>query len=162
MNGHVPAEPLSRGEIASGIPLDDFLPYLMNRIANRLNMALVEDLKRSGVALADYRVLAVLTARNPRTVNELAVYTVTEQSTLSKSLVRMEAAKLIERHGDSDDGRVVNVHITEAGRAAFARIVPFALRHYEQALNGFSAIERKALMHMLHRVLDNIRESRFP
>ena len=27
------------GEIAPGVRLDDFLPYLLNRIANRLKMA---------------------------------------------------------------------------------------------------------------------------
>ena len=150
------------GEIAPGLPLDDFLPYLLNRIANRLNMSLAEDLKREGIVIPEYRVLAVLTARNPRTVNELAVYTVTGQSTLSKSLSRMEAARLIERRGDPSDGRVVKVHITAAGRASFARIMPLAMAHYDRALQGFSAQERRTLVRMLHRVLDNIRESSFP
>lgn len=151
-----------RGQIAPGVQLDDFLPYLLNRIANRLNMALAEDLKALGMSVPDYRILAVLTAGNPRTVKELAVYTVTGQSTLSKSLDRMEAADLIERRADPGDGRIVNVHITVKGEQSFKRIMPVALSHYRRALRGFDAGQRRQLTAMLHDILDNIRKSDFP
>lgn len=150
------------GEVAPGVRLDDFLPYLLNRIANRLNMALAEDLKTIGVTVPEYRVMAVLMARDGRTVNELSVYTVIEQSTLSKLLVRMESSGLIERRNDASDGRVVNVYLADAGRAAFDRVLPFALRHYRVAIAGLDEAERTSLVRTLHRVLDNVRVSPFP
>jgi DNA-binding MarR family transcriptional regulator len=152
----------NRGEIAPGVRLDDFLPYLLNRIANRLNMALAEDMKAIGVSVPEYRVLAVLMAGDGRSVNELSVYTTIEQSTLSKLLVRMESAGLVTRCNDAADGRVVNVYSTEAGRAACAQIVPVALKHYRMAIGGLGEDERKTLIRTLHRVLDNIRISPFP
>jgi len=154
--GHV------EGEMAPGVRLDDFLPYLLNRIANRLNMALAEDLKTIGVSVPEYRVLAVLAAKDGRTVNELSVYTVIEQSTLSKLLLRMHAAGLVERRGDASDGRVVNVYMTAAGRAAFAKVLPLALDHYRAAIDGLDDEERATLVRTLHRVLDNVRISPFP
>lgn len=153
---------LKPGQIAPAVSLDDFLPYLINRIANRLNMSLHQDLRCLSVGIPEYRVLAVLMAGDGRSVNELAVYTVTGQSTLSKSLARMEQAGFIERRPDPADGRGVKVHITAHGICRFQQIVPFALKHYRHALEGFNEAERRELTRLLHRVLDNIRESAFP
>lgn len=150
------------GEIAPGVRLDDFLPYLLNRIVNRLNMKLAEDLKAIGMTVPQYRVLAVLMAGDGRSVNELSVYTVTEQSTLSKLLLRMESSGLVRRQSNAADGRIVNVYITEDGRAAFARVLPPALEHYRTAIKGLDEAEFRALTATLHRVLDNVRISPFP
>ena len=150
------------GEMAPGVALDDFAPYLLNRIVNRINTNLGDALKETGITVPIYRVLAVLIAGDGRSVNELAVYTVIEQSTLSKILARMDAQGLIARHAGRDDGRVVEIHITEAGRRAYERVVPIALSHHEQAMTGLTAKERKSMVEILHRVLDNVRHSPFP
>jgi len=152
----------NEGEMAPGVRLDDFLPYLLNRIVNRLNMTLAEDLKAIGVTVPEYRVLAVLMARDGRSVNELSVYTVIEQSTLSKLLLRMDSSGLVARQSDASDGRVVNVYITDEGRAVFAKVLPLALEHYRTAIAGLDEAERASLVRTLHRVLDNVRVSPFP
>ena len=150
------------GEMAPGIPLDDFPPYLLNRIVSRINTNLGEALKSTGITVPIYRVLAVLIAGDGRSVNELAVYTVTEQSTLSKILVRMEVQGLISRRPGANDGRVVQIFITDSGRTAYHQVLPIALAHYEQAMTGLSTTERDSLVEMLHRMLDNVRISPFP
>ncbi|MGI9414646.1 MAG: MarR family winged helix-turn-helix transcriptional regulator [Hyphomicrobiales bacterium] len=150
------------GEMAPGVPLDDFPPYLLNRIVNRINTNLGEALKAIGASVQQYRVLAVLIAGDRRSVNELAVYTVTEQSTLSKILDRMAAQGLVERRPNRKDGRVVEICITGGGRAAYDRILPIALAQYRDAVDGLSDDERTRMVETLHRVLDNVRRSPFP
>ena len=150
------------GEIATDVKLDDFLPYLLNRIVNRLNMNLAEDLKGIGVTVQQYRVLAVLMAGEGRSVNELSVYTVIEQSTLSKLLDRMEQAGLIHRKSDASDGRVVNITITDEGTACFAKAMPLALGHYRTAIQGVDEEEHELLTRTLHKILNNVRISPFP
>ncbi len=152
----------SEGQMAPGVLLDDFAPYLLNRIVNRINANLSDALKETGITVPIYRVLAVLIAGNGRTVNELAVYTVIEQSTLSKIFARMESQDLVTRRPNRDDRRVVEIHITDAGRNAYERVLPIALSHHEQAMSGLSAPERESLVAILHRVLDNVRHSPFP
>jgi DNA-binding MarR family transcriptional regulator len=150
------------GEMAPGVPLDDFPPYLLNRIVNRINANLSDALKRTGITVPIYRVLAVLIAGDGRRVNELAVYTVIEQSTLSKILARMKARGLVSRRPNRDDGRAVEIHITDVGRKAYQSIVPIALSHHDQAMEGLSIDERKHMIEILHRVLENVRHSPFP
>jgi len=149
-------------EIAPGIVLDDFLPYLLNRISNRLNQRLADDLKKIGQTPQSYRVLAILTARDGRSINELSVYSMTEQSTLSKIVERMEQSGLVERRQDETDGRVVNVCLTKAGKAAYVKIWPYALKHYNRAIEGLSVDDHDAVRTILHRILDNVRRSAFP
>jgi len=160
MNDH--AEKLEEGGggvLAEGIRLDEFLPYLMNRITNRLNVDLSEAWRDMRVTTQHWRVLAVLNARDGRNIGELAVYTVTEQSTLSRIVDRMQQEGLVERRTDARDGRVVPVFLTAAGRETFKRILPIAFDHYRRAVAGLSEEELKTLTGLLNRILMNVRRS---
>lgn len=149
-------------EMAPGLALDDFLPYLLNRITNRLNRNLVGNLKNIDQSLQSYRILAILTARDGRSINELAVYSVTEQPTLSRIVERMEAAGLVVRRQADRDKRVVHVHLTARGSDAYADILPLALEQYSRAVARLNSQEKDTLVALLHKVLDNIRASEFP
>lgn len=149
-------------ELAPGILLDDFLPYLLNRISNRLNQRMSDDLKKIGQTTQSYRVLSILTARDGRSINELSVYSMTEQPTLSKIVERMERSGLVERRQSDEDGRIVNVYLTKSGIAAYAKILPFALEHYNRAIEGLSSNDHEMVVSLLHRVLENVRRSAFP
>ena len=68
------------------IGLQQFAPYLMNRIMGRYNATLREDFRKQGLTIPQVRTLAVLSVTDGVTVNDLSVYTVIEQSTLSRTL----------------------------------------------------------------------------
>ncbi len=145
--------------LTDGIRLDDFLPYLLNRITNRLNLDLMEAWRGTEMTTQYYRVLAVLKARDGRSIGELAVYTVTEQSTLSRIIDRMEQEGLVVRRAGPSDGRVVEVYLTPSGRETIERILPIALEHYRRAVAGLSEAEIRTLTRILGKVLENIRRS---
>ena len=153
---------LKPGEMAPGLSLDGFLPYLLNRIVNRLNSDLTADLKTVGVPLPFYRVLAVLAAGRGTTVNELSVYTITGQSTLSKALDRMEAAGLVRRETSEEDGRVVNITMTDKGWETYRLALPIALRHYDRAVADLGEVGKGRMLKGLRQILDTVRASSFP
>ncbi|MFQ5535315.1 MAG: MarR family winged helix-turn-helix transcriptional regulator [Sphingomonadales bacterium] len=111
--------------------------------------------------MARWRVLAVLHARDRRSIGELAAYTVMDQSTLSRVIDQMERDGLVERRQGRLDSRVVEVHILEAGNKAFDTILPKAMREMDFALKNFSEEERQALFRLLHKILDNIRTTSY-
>lgn len=143
----------SMGEIG----LNHFAPYLMNRIMARWNADLAEELKAYDMTTARMRVLAVLCISSGMTVNELAVFTVTEQSTMSRTLDAMEEQGLIRRQPRPDDMRVREVHLTEAGRAAFETVWPMMYEHYVKMFEGVGTDEFQAFIATLHKILANIR-----
>ena len=106
------------------IGLDHFAPYLLNRIVARWNADLAAELKEHDLNTVQMRTLAVLSLMSGATVNELSVYTVTEQSTMSRTLDGMERDGLVRRQQRAGDMRVREVHVTEEGREAFRRFWP--------------------------------------
>ena len=151
-----------RQSLVGDLSLDDFLPYLLNRISNRLNIDLAEDLREAGVTPQYWRVLATLHVAGGRSIGELSVYTITEQSTLSRTVDRMAQAGLVERRAPPEDARVAKVYLTAAGRETFDRILPVAIGHYRRAVAGLDEAEHRTLVDTLHKVLDNIRATPYP
>lgn len=152
------AEPAADAAPGLGdIGLDNFAPYLMNRAIGRWNAGLRAVLKEHGLTTAQMRALAVLSVRSGITIVELAVYTVIEQSTLSRTLEGLEARGLVRRAAREGDGRAREVFLTEAGAAAFARFWPEMLAGYEQMLDGVTEQERAVFITVLQKILRNIR-----
>lgn len=153
MNDQTPQRP-RLGEIG----LMNFAPYLMNRIMGRYNAGFREELAGLGLTTPKARALAVLSVVEAPLVGELAVYTVTEQSTLSRALDQLQSDGLIRRETDASDSRAVRVVITDAGRALFADLWPHMHQAQERMFRGIPDAERRAFTATLQKMLVNIRK----
>jgi DNA-binding MarR family transcriptional regulator len=91
------------------------------------------------------------------TINELSVYAVTEQSTMSRTLESLEQAGLVRRAGRATDGRVREIYLTEAGRAEFDRAWPAMYAGYRRMFAGIPGEERRAFVATLQKILRNVR-----
>ena len=140
------------------IGLTNFAPYLMNRIMGRYNAGFREELAGLGLTTPKARALAVLSVVEAPLVGELAVYTVTEQSTLSRALDQLQSDGLIRRETDASDSRAVRVVITDAGRALFADLWPHMHQAQERMFRGIPDAERRAFTATLQKMLVNIRK----
>ncbi|MBX6369171.1 MAG: MarR family transcriptional regulator [Rhodospirillales bacterium] len=137
--------------------LDDLIPYLMNRIVSRLNQNLAEKLRSRRLTFQHWRVLAALYRSDGQTLSELVEWTVIPQSTLSRLVGRMAAARLVVRRpARRADSRFVEVWLTDRGRDVYEDIVPLALGEHAAALEGLSAEEVRLLAAMLRRVMRNL------
>ena len=134
-----------------------FVPYLMNRIMGRYNADLQVELRAIGMTTVKMRTLAVLAVVPGLTINELSVYAVTEQSTMSRTLEALDQSGLVRREGRASDGRVREIYLTEAGRAEFDRAWPAMYAGYRRMFVGISDEERQAFTATLQKILRNIR-----
>ncbi|MCU0905203.1 MAG: MarR family transcriptional regulator [Tabrizicola sp.] len=140
------------------IGLTNFAPYLMNRIMGRYNAGFREELAGLGLTTPKARALAVLSVVDAPLVGELAVYTVTEQSTLSRALDQLQSEGLIRRTTDPDDSRAIRVTMTEAGRALFQTLWPHMASAEDRMFKGIPEAERQAFLSTLQKMLVNIRK----
>ncbi|MCX7889347.1 MAG: MarR family transcriptional regulator [Rhodobacteraceae bacterium] len=140
------------------IGLHNFAPYLMNRIMGRYNASLREELAALGLTTPKMRALAVLSVIEGPTIGELAVFAVTEQSTLSRALDQLAAEGLIRRESHEGDARAVRVYATAAGRAAFDALWPHMAENYARMFRGIGEEERQAFVATLQKILRNIRK----
>ena len=154
MNDESPLPVPRLGEIG----LSGFAPYLMNRIMGRYNASFRDELAEMGLTTPKMRALAVLSVVDAPLIRELSVYTVVEQSTLSRVLVQLEAEGLARREADANDSRAVRVFITDAGRAAFDGIWPHMVAAQARMFRGIPEEERRAFLATLQKMLTNIRK----
>lgn len=140
------------------IGLTNFAPYLMNRIMGRYNAGFRDELGDMGLTTPKARALAVLSVVEGPLIRELAVFTVVEQSTLSRALDQMQTEGLIRRETDTNDSRAVRVFITDAGRAVFEDLWPHMVQAQARMFRGIPDDERRAFVATLQKMLVNIRK----
>jgi DNA-binding MarR family transcriptional regulator len=159
MNDARPIEaPVPRlGEIGLG----NFAPYLMNRIMGRYNASLRDEMAALGLTTPKMRALAVLSVIDGIPIRQLAVYAVTEQSTLSRALDQLAAEGLIRRAPDPADSRSTRISITDTGRAAFDAMWPHMAAAYARMFRGIPDEDRRAFVATLQKIHANIRKHEF-
>ena len=153
MTEETPTPPQKLGEIG----LSNYAPYLMNRIMGRYNASLRDEIGGLGLTTPKMRSLAALSVIDGPLIRELAVLTVTDPSTLSRSLDQLQADGMIRREVDSADSRAVRVYITDTGRAAFEHLWPHMAVAHARMFRGIPEDERRAFVGTLQKMLTNIR-----
>ena len=139
------------------IGLNHFAPYLINRIAAKWNTELAGELRRFNLSTPQMRALAVLGINSGLTINEISVLSVTEQSTMSRTLDLLEERGLVRRKPRASDLRVREVEITAEGRETFASFWPVMLTHYQRMFRDIGEDEFAQLITTLQKILRNIR-----
>jgi DNA-binding MarR family transcriptional regulator len=142
---------------ASRLRLDDYLPYLVNRVG----AALVERftgaaLARHGLTIDMWRVLAALANAGSGRQVDLAGMTSIETSTVSRLVTRLVRKGLVTRSRSRTSNREVVVQLSARGRTLVRRLVPVALDLERLASSGVSASKMSAVKRTLRGVYANL------
>ena len=135
---------------------DDFLPYLITRLAYQLNGDLVEKLRREGINVTRWRILAVLAMGDGITINEIIDRAMIQQSALSRALMSMEKEDYVRRVLRRDDARYVEVFLTDKGRASFNSLNIVVRRRQRRLVKGFSGAELATAFALMRRMSRNM------
>ena len=139
-------------------PLENYLPYLLNRAGGRIAEAFGKEMRPLGATLQIWRVLAALREHDGRRMGDLAGTTSIEVSTLTRLVDGMEKKGLVIRRRAADDARAIVLHVTAGGRRLTNRILPIAERYERVALEGFDKREIDLLKGALRRLHANMAE----
>jgi DNA-binding MarR family transcriptional regulator len=135
----------------------------LGEVVARIQSVVRREMAQAGISLAQGRTLATLEREGSRPLTWLAEVEQVTQPSMSYLVRRMEAAGLILRSADPDDGRLVIVSITAAGRAALSEIIDRRTRLLAGKLAGLDAADQAALRGALPafaRLLANLEERR--
>ena len=135
---------------------DDFLPHLIARLAYQLNGDLIEKLRREGINVTRWRILAVLSMGDGITIKEIIDRAMVQQSALSRALMRMEKENFVRRVLRAGDARCVEVYLTEKGRALFKALNVVVRRREQRLLQGFSPAQIDAAFALIRRLSRNM------
>jgi len=144
-------------KLAEQALFDDFLPHLIARLAYQLNADLIEKLRREGINVTRWRILAVLAMGDGVTINEIIDRAMVQQSALSRALMRMEKENYVRRVLRREDARCVEVYLTDKGRALFNTLNIVVRRREQRLLEGFSPGGIEAAFNLIRRLSRNMR-----
>ena len=125
--------------------------------ASRLHRSRTGDkLSELGLFAGQEQVLQALGNSGPMTMGELAAILRVRPPTASKTVSRLSALKLVERHTEPGDARVVRVKLTKEGKRRAAAIDSLWNEVEGELLQGFDNKDRKRLRKLLRRAAKNL------
>ena len=134
---------------------DESVGYLMRRILNAVAAEVESELEPTGLTNAQWVPLIKLYMGSASTVAELARECSLDTGGMTRLLDRLEAKGLVRRVRSSEDRRVVNLELTDDGRAAAKEIPAILCGVQNDHMRGFSVEEWQTLKSLLRRILDN-------
>lgn len=133
--------------------LDEFLPYRLSVLSNRLSAAIAESYsRRYGLSIPEWRVIAVLAHAPGASAAAVAERTAMDKVAVSRAVRRLQQTGRVSRRTAAGDRRRSMLDLTAEGRRIYERVTP-ALRRYEDALlASLGAREKRALGALLRRL----------
>jgi DNA-binding MarR family transcriptional regulator len=108
------------------------------------------------LSAAQWVIIANLAGREgPRSAADLCKGISYDAGAMTRMLDRLEAKGLIRRTRSAQDRRLMNLELTEEGRAAYPRMRELSMTVANRFLHGFSKSEARALEGFLTRMLEN-------
>lgn len=136
-----------------GAFVDDYLSYLLARASHAVYKEFDREVRAAGLNSLEWRVLATLSDGDGLTIGELAREVIAQQPTLTKLVLRMESAGLLERRASADDGRKTLVHESRRGRDIVGPLLAASKRHEAIVLASFKPEDVTALKKLLHGLI---------
>ena len=109
------------------------------------------------MSAAQYIIVANLAAGpgEPKSAADLCKVISYDAGAMTRMLDRLEAKGLIRRTRSSQDRRLMNLELTEEGRAAYPRMREISIAITNRFLRGFTKAEARQLEGFLNRMLEN-------
>jgi DNA-binding MarR family transcriptional regulator len=135
---------------------EESIGYMMRRIVTLVGQSISEKMWEPGSpTFPQWAPLYKLYLGDATTVAELARECQLDTGAMTRLLDRLEAKGLCKRVRSVSDRRVVNIELTDEGRAAAQQVPHVLARVQNEHLAGFTPEEWLQLKDYLHRILDN-------
>jgi DNA-binding MarR family transcriptional regulator len=123
-----------------------------------LDRELAADKRLAGLDMsaAQWIIIANLAGpEGPKSAADLCKGISYDAGAMTRMLDRLESKGLIRRTRSAEDRRLMNLELTEEGRAAYPRMREISMAVSNRFLRGFSKAEARALEGFLSRMLEN-------
>lgn len=140
--------------------IDDYLLYLLARASHVVSAEFHTILRRAGVAVPVWRVLATLAGSPGETVSGLADACLLQQPTMTKLLDRMVRDGLVKRLPDARDRRVVRIQTTPRGETVVNELLASAKKHESEVLARHPELDAMAVKDLLRGMIARHRKGR--
>src|SRR5262245_6778869 len=130
----------SRKPATDLLVLEDFLPYRLSILSNRVSRAIAARYAEAfDLTIPEWHVIAVLGRRPDLTASEIADATDMDKVAISRAVARLMKKRRVSATPDRDDARRQILSLTAAGAAVHAQIAPVALECERRLIASMNA-----------------------
>ncbi|HWA42969.1 MAG TPA: MarR family winged helix-turn-helix transcriptional regulator [Hypericibacter adhaerens] len=143
----------SGGGAAPILRLEDFLPYRLSVLSNRVSAAIAQDYaERFDMTVPEWRTMAALGEHPGLSAAEVATFTEMDKVAVSRAVARMIEMGRLTRTTSPDDRRRSVLKLSAAGQRIYRQIVPVARAHEANLVGPLSTEERRQLDKLLAKL----------
>ncbi len=146
---------MSRAQAQRGsLPSEDRAFIALQKAADKLALQAEQLLKSNGLTGAQYNVLRILRGAEPQGLacSSIAERMISHDPDVTRLLDRMEKRRLITRHRQSDDRRVVKTRITSGGLELLKRLDPMVRELHKRQFAHIAAARVRILADLLDEI----------
>ncbi|MEO7404865.1 MAG: MarR family transcriptional regulator [Burkholderiales bacterium] len=145
--------------MAGVLTIRDLLSYRLGVVANLFSRGAALRYRREfDVSLGEWRVIALLGAQSPLSLNDLARAAGLEKSQASRVVAGLVERDLIARDADAADARGVRLSLTRAGARTLERLMRAATERNRALLARLDPGEREQFERSLEKLREGARE----
>jgi DNA-binding MarR family transcriptional regulator len=137
---------------------DDTLGFLLADTARAFRRTFGPMVARHGIGVGLFPFLRMISERDGLTFRELSDAVHMRGPTTVDAVKEMERLGLVRRKRNADDGRKVNLFMTEKGRRVWDAVSPEVIAINQFGVAGLSKEEQSELKRLLRRVRANMTE----
>jgi len=136
------------------LKLDEFWPYLVTVLADRIARRTSKLVKERGLNLSQWRVLAAVAESPGRTAVDVVTVTPMDKGIVSRATKALLEMNLMRREASQLDGRVSHLHLTKSGDSLYQALIPEVEAVSQWADMGLSIKEQARLGKDLKTLID--------
>lgn len=135
------------------LELERFLPYRLSVLSNRISQTIANAYAdRFGLAITEWRVIAVLGRYPELSASEVAERTAMDKVAVSRAVARLLQRHLLQREIHGGDRRRSVLALSEAGYKVYDEIVPVALRYERELFSALDDEERATFDRLVSKI----------
>lgn len=135
------------------LDLERLVPYRLSVLSNKVSSAIAGEYhRRFGLAITEWRVMAVLGRFPGLSAREVTERTAMDKVAVSRAVARLLERSLIQREIHGDDRRRSVLTLSEDGFRVYDEVAPMVLECERQLLSPLSDEERAQLGRLIDKL----------
>jgi DNA-binding MarR family transcriptional regulator len=139
--------------MADDFDLERMLSYRISKLYHRSYAAAARDIAGKGLALREWRVMALLGPGRKMRASDLVDRSLMDKASVSRAVATLVERGLLAAEPDPADGRVQRLSLTPAGRRLHRSMAPSTLARHAAMLDALDPAERKAVFRILDKLI---------
>lgn len=132
--------------------IENALSFRISQLYTRLTTGTSQELSTHGLALREWRVMAMLARHEPLSASELVARSPLDKASVSRAIASLQGRGMVSVAPSTEDARVKVLRLSAGGWRLYSQIAPHSVARQKALMGALTVSERASLVSMLDRI----------